>query len=596
MDEKAVDHLVIDMPVNSPLSMSPVSAEDTSTSESKSILNDVCQYAEELNDFFYFTFKLEWWLSDQRSALLKEISKAKKLLGNNSQTSTNVYEAATQALNDVINACWAWYGVKSPQPHKHKLYLQLLKAEQLLSSASQYPHTLENRSMPGITIHNDMAYYRNVLTSKLKAVKEVAERNTATQKMVDTALADLQKATDAYNDSLIRKDLRQELLQRPADPSQYPIINWKNYLTVWEHAMAVYYDSSATTSEITQAVLDLQNAFKQLSQPNQQDKSLLYQAVRKARALIDKHGRSVGTTIREDYFYTYWFYDEVYYKYENARLKYSSNGASDNEIMNATIHLLLCAQISECVFLIEEKGYDAVKADAMRQARKIVFNHQNQSVPAYRPAWKDLHDRLEDVTIYTVRVVDKYNRLYNLLLSNWYFEKWKAIVDAVAEAEVLLEIWDAKNEVEPVYVSVLRQELDRTKRLLASPWPEEYSVPFGLMILEPFPFYLPMDLLIEAEPFPFYLEYCLAMADQDNLILIGDVNADGQVDLTDARLLLKAAVGKITLDQRQKVMADIGGDGVNATDARLVLQYAVGKIPRLPDRSCYRVLLKQPAI
>ena len=104
--------------------------------------------------------------------------------------------------------------------------------------------------------------------------------------------------------------------------------------------------------------------------------------------------------------------------------------------------------------------------------------------------------------------------------------------------------------------------------------------------------FCPHCLMEENDSFLFCLEYFLVKADQDKVILTGDANADGQVDVTDARLLLQAAVGKITLSQQQMVTTDIGGDGINLTDARLVLQHATGKIPRLPDRSCYRYLSK----
>ena len=65
--------------------------------------------------------------------------------------------------------------------------------------------------------------------------------------------------------------------------------------------------------------------------------------------------------------------------------------------------------------------------------------------------------------------------------------------------------------------------------------------------------------------------------------LIGDVNVDGTVDTTDARLVLQHAVGKSVLKEEEQMMADVNGDGwVNTTDARLILQYAVGKIEAFP--------------
>lgn len=67
----------------------------------------------------------------------------------------------------------------------------------------------------------------------------------------------------------------------------------------------------------------------------------------------------------------------------------------------------------------------------------------------------------------------------------------------------------------------------------------------------------------------------------------GDVNEDGEVNTTDARLVLQTAVGKAELTQRAAKAADVNGDGeVNTTDARLILQLAVGKITEfLPEKT-----------
>ena len=67
-----------------------------------------------------------------------------------------------------------------------------------------------------------------------------------------------------------------------------------------------------------------------------------------------------------------------------------------------------------------------------------------------------------------------------------------------------------------------------------------------------------------------------------NSVMAGDVNNDGKVDSTDARMTLQYAVKKVTslpsLDA-----ADVNGDGkVDSTDARLILQYAVKKITTFP--------------
>ncbi len=66
-------------------------------------------------------------------------------------------------------------------------------------------------------------------------------------------------------------------------------------------------------------------------------------------------------------------------------------------------------------------------------------------------------------------------------------------------------------------------------------------------------------------------------------LVAGDVNGDGVVNTTDARLALQAAVDKIVLTEGQGQIADVSGDGkVDTTDARLILQYAVEKIDHFP--------------
>ena len=58
---------------------------------------------------------------------------------------------------------------------------------------------------------------------------------------------------------------------------------------------------------------------------------------------------------------------------------------------------------------------------------------------------------------------------------------------------------------------------------------------------------------------------------------IGDVNGDGVVDSSDARLVLQAEVDLVQLTAVQKIAADVNGDGaINSTAARMILQYEVG--------------------
>jgi len=63
----------------------------------------------------------------------------------------------------------------------------------------------------------------------------------------------------------------------------------------------------------------------------------------------------------------------------------------------------------------------------------------------------------------------------------------------------------------------------------------------------------------------------------------GDVNGDGKITLEDASLVLKAVVGLVTLNEKQKQAADVTDDGnVTALDAATILQYRVGIIKTLP--------------
>ncbi|MBE6767970.1 MAG: hypothetical protein E7549_03560 [Ruminococcaceae bacterium] len=63
----------------------------------------------------------------------------------------------------------------------------------------------------------------------------------------------------------------------------------------------------------------------------------------------------------------------------------------------------------------------------------------------------------------------------------------------------------------------------------------------------------------------------------------GDVDGNGKVDSTDARLVLQFAVKKIAPTAIDLEVADVDGSGkVDSTDARLILQYAVKKIHKFP--------------
>ncbi len=64
---------------------------------------------------------------------------------------------------------------------------------------------------------------------------------------------------------------------------------------------------------------------------------------------------------------------------------------------------------------------------------------------------------------------------------------------------------------------------------------------------------------------------------------LGDIDGNGKIDTTDARLALQYAVEKITLTEEQLLAGDVdASDKVDTTDARLILQYAVEKIDKFP--------------
>ena len=66
-------------------------------------------------------------------------------------------------------------------------------------------------------------------------------------------------------------------------------------------------------------------------------------------------------------------------------------------------------------------------------------------------------------------------------------------------------------------------------------------------------------------------------------IVYGDVDGDGEISSSDARLVLQYAVKKISGQALALSAADVSGDGtVDSTDARWILQAAVKKIDQFP--------------
>ena len=63
----------------------------------------------------------------------------------------------------------------------------------------------------------------------------------------------------------------------------------------------------------------------------------------------------------------------------------------------------------------------------------------------------------------------------------------------------------------------------------------------------------------------------------------GDVDGDGSITSTDARMTLQFYAGKIDENALDTTLADVDGDGqITSTDARLILQYYAGKIDKFP--------------
>ena len=66
-------------------------------------------------------------------------------------------------------------------------------------------------------------------------------------------------------------------------------------------------------------------------------------------------------------------------------------------------------------------------------------------------------------------------------------------------------------------------------------------------------------------------------------VTYGDVDANGKVDSSDARMVLQASVNKIELTDTQKAAADVDGNAVvDSSDARAILQKSVNKIDQFP--------------
>ncbi len=77
----------------------------------------------------------------------------------------------------------------------------------------------------------------------------------------------------------------------------------------------------------------------------------------------------------------------------------------------------------------------------------------------------------------------------------------------------------------------------------------------------------------------------LSELDLPKTTLLGDVNGDGLVDTTDAKLIMQLDLGLISEADLELAAADVNGDGlVDTTDAKLVMQLDLGLITEFPNQ------------
>ena len=80
-----------------------------------------------------------------------------------------------------------------------------------------------------------------------------------------------------------------------------------------------------------------------------------------------------------------------------------------------------------------------------------------------------------------------------------------------------------------------------------------------------------------------YGEGRIVIIDEEVSDTFGDANGDGEVDLNDALLVIRHALGLIQLSENNAHFADVNGDGfVTLADALLILRYAMNIIPGFP--------------
>ena len=75
----------------------------------------------------------------------------------------------------------------------------------------------------------------------------------------------------------------------------------------------------------------------------------------------------------------------------------------------------------------------------------------------------------------------------------------------------------------------------------------------------------------------------MALLAMPEVVLYGDLNGDGEIDITDAGLLIQYCNGMRELTEEQLAAADLNDDGeASLADAALLVQYCNGLINSFP--------------
>ena len=75
----------------------------------------------------------------------------------------------------------------------------------------------------------------------------------------------------------------------------------------------------------------------------------------------------------------------------------------------------------------------------------------------------------------------------------------------------------------------------------------------------------------------------MALLAMPEAVLYGDLNGDGEIDITDAGLLIQYCNGMRELTEEQLAAVDLDGDGeISMDDAALLIRYCNGLIDSFP--------------